>query len=71
MTTTVVLMFPAGAATGDTQCATVPIINDNVLEMTGENFFADITSTDAMVAPGFDRATITFIESNDGGKRSF
>ena len=66
VTTNVGLTFPAGAATGDTQCATVPIINDNVLEMTGENFFAVITSTDATVAPGFDRATITFIEDDEG-----
>lgn len=66
VTTTVVLTFPAGAATGDTECATVPIINDNVLEITGENLFADITSTDAMVAPGFGRATITFIENDEG-----
>ena len=62
------LLFLAGAVQGDTACVDISIINDNVLEINGENFFADISSSDAVVQTGFDTATITFIETNDEGK---
>ena len=41
----------------------IGIINDDVLELGGENFFANIVSTDAVTAP--DEATINLQETND------
>ena len=61
--------FPAGSVTGTSRCVDITIINDNVLEMNGENFFVDITTSgNAVVSPGRDRATIIFAETNDLSK---
>ena len=62
------LVFPANSMNGDTVTADVVINNDNVLETTGEMFFADITSTDAIIAAGRARATIQLDETNDDGR---
>ena len=57
--------FPANSMTGDTVCTNVNINNDMVLEMSVEIFFLDITSSDADIAAGRGRATVSIIESND------
>ena len=57
------LTFPAGSPTGSSICVDISIINDNELELFGENFFANIDSADATTAP--DRAQINLGESND------
>ena len=62
-----IITFPTGSGGGSSMCVDVPIINDNMLEIGGEDFFATITSTDATVAPVFSRATIVLGESNDEG----
>ena len=64
------LIFTAGSQMGDTVCTNIEIINDNVLESNMEQFFADITSTAADIESGGNRATITILETNDGGKRA-
>ena len=58
-----VLTFPAGSQTGNSMCVDIGIINDNDLELGGENFFADIESNDADTIP--DEATINLQETND------
>ena len=63
------LMFTAGSQMGDMVCTDIEIINDDVLEVNMEQFFADITSSAADVVSGRDRATITILETNDAGKR--
>ena len=63
------LMFTAGSQMDDSVCTNIEIINDGVLEPNMEQFFADITSTAADIESGRDRATITILETNDGGKR--
>ena len=54
---------------GDQQCTNIIITNDNVLEMSGEQFFANIESDDAQVID--PQATITLTETNDEGWRLF
>ena len=63
-----VLTFPANSMTGSTVCTNVAINNDNTLEMDGEMFFLDITSTEADIVSGRERATVTLVESNDGSE---
>ena len=53
----------------DQQCTNIIIRNDNVLEMSGEQFFANIESDDAQVID--PQATITLTEANDEGWRLF
>ena len=62
------LTFPVNSLSGDTVTADVVINNDNVLETTGEMFFADITSADAVIEAGRGRATIQLDETNDDGR---
>ena len=62
------LSFPAGSATGTSRCVDITILSDNVLEMNGENLFADISSSNAVVSPGRGRATIIFPGDDDQSK---
>ena len=57
------LTFPAGSPTGSSICVAISTINDSELEIFGENFFAEIDSTDAFTDP--DTAQINLSESND------
>ena len=63
-----ILSFPAGSATGTSRCVDITIINDNVLEMNGEDFFVDITSGNAVVSPGRGSARIVFPGDDDQSK---
>ena len=63
------LTFPADSMNGDTVTVDVVINNDNVLESTGEMFFADITSGNADIEMGRGRASIQLNETNDDGER--
>ena len=63
------LMFEANSQMGDIVCTNIEIINDNVLEPNMEQFFADIESSAADIVSGRERATITILETNDGGKK--
>ena len=63
------LMFTANSQMGDEVCTNIEINNDNVLEANMEQFFATITSSAADIASGRESATITILETNDGGKR--
>ena len=61
------LVFTPPSVTGDSECIDITINNDNILELTGEFFFADITSDVADLVPGRESATITLQEPNDEG----
>ena len=63
------LVFTAGSMMGDLLCTNIIIRNDNVLEMSGEQFFANIVSDDAEVID--PQASITLTEPNDDGWRLF
>ena len=61
-----VLVFPAGSVQGDEMCVNISINNDNVLEMTRESFFVNISSNNANIAPGQDSALIYILDSDSG-----
>ena len=60
-----VLVFLQGSVQGAQMCVDINVNNDNVLELTGENFFVNLETDDAQVAT--DTATIQFLETNDEG----
>ena len=62
------LTFPANSVMGSTVSAEIVINNDIVLETNGEMFFVDITSSDADIEIGRERATIQLNETNDDSK---
>ena len=64
-----ILEFTAGSMMGDILCTNIIIRNDNVLEMSGEQFFANIVSDDAEVID--PQASITLTEPNDESWRLF
>ena len=60
-----VLTFPMNSGSGAEQCTNVMINNDNVVE-DSEMFFVDLTSNDADIVSGRERATITINDMDRG-----
>ena len=60
-----VLNFPSGVTE---RCVDIQINDNDVLDMFQENFFLNVVSNDADIAPGGGQATIQIVEDNDQSK---
>ena len=58
-----VLTFPINSVSGAEQCTNVMINGDSIVESSGEMFFVSLTSSDADIVPGRERAIVNILDT--------